>query len=106
MQELITRVRKSSTPKLKSLGSWLIRFIRTRRGKWITGLLVFGTWYACCLPGRLFSDPASTVLLDKDGKLLGKIKVTEATSNCAFSPDEKTLFITADMYVVRVKLRD
>jgi len=38
---------------------------------------------------------------------LGKIKFTEVpTSNCALSDDEKTLFITADNYVVRVKLRD
>lgn len=57
--------------------------------------------------GNVFATgPGGVWIFNKDGKLLGKIKVTEATSNCAFSPDEKTLFITADMYVVRVKLRD
>jgi gluconolactonase len=45
-------------------------------------------------------------IFNPEGKLLGKIKLPEATSNCAFSSDEKTLFITVDMYVVRVKLRD
>ena len=57
--------------------------------------------------GNVFATgPGGVWIFNKDGKLLGKIKVTEATSNCAFSPDEKTLFITADAYVVRVKLRD
>jgi gluconolactonase len=44
-------------------------------------------------------------ILNRDGKLLGKINIPERTSNCALSADEKTLFITADMYVLRVKMR-
>ena len=56
--------------------------------------------------GNVFaSGPGGVWIFDKDGKLLGKIKLPEATSNCAFSSDEKTLYITVDMYVVRVKLR-
>lgn len=56
--------------------------------------------------GNVFATgPGGVWIFDKDGKVLGKIKISEATSNCAFSPDEKTLYITADMYVVRVKLR-
>ena len=56
--------------------------------------------------GNVFATgPGGVWIFNKDGKLLGKIKIPEATSNCAFSPDEKTLYITADMYVVRVKLR-
>ncbi len=35
------------------------------------GLIVFTVWFITCLPEKLFSDPASTVLLDKDGVLLG-----------------------------------
>jgi hypothetical protein len=45
-------------------------------------------------------------IFNKEGKLLGKIKIPEATSNCALSPDEKTLYITADMYVVRGKTEE
>ncbi|MBA4058089.1 MAG: gluconolactonase [Marivirga sp.] len=57
--------------------------------------------------GNVFaSGPGGVWVFDKDGKLLGKIKLPEATSNCAFSGDEKTLYITVDMYVVRVKLRN
>jgi gluconolactonase len=57
--------------------------------------------------GNVFATgPGGVWIFNSDGKLLGKIKIPEATSNCAFSSDEKTLYITADMYVVRVKLRD
>ncbi len=56
--------------------------------------------------GNVFATgPGGVWIFSKEGKLLGKIKIPEATSNCAFSPDEKTLYVTADMYVVRVKLR-
>ncbi len=37
----------------------------------LTGLLLFSTWYINCLPDALFNDSTSTVLLDKDGNLLG-----------------------------------
>jgi gluconolactonase len=57
--------------------------------------------------GNVFATgPGGVWVFNSVGKVLGKIKVPELTSNCAFSPDEKTLYITADQYVVRVKLRD
>jgi gluconolactonase len=57
--------------------------------------------------GNIFATgPGGVWIFNLTGKLLGKIKITEATSNCALSDDEKTLYVTADMYVVRVKLRD
>lgn len=57
--------------------------------------------------GNVFATgPGGVWIFNSDGKLLGKIRIPEATSNCAFSPDQKTLYITADMYIVRVKLRD
>lgn len=37
----------------------------------LIGFIVFGFWYVNCLPDRLFNDSTSTVLLDKDGHLLG-----------------------------------
>jgi len=41
--------------------------------KWLTlvGLVLFTTWYVNCLPDKLFNNSTSTVLLDKDGNLLG-----------------------------------
>ena len=56
--------------------------------------------------GNLFATgPGGVWIFNKNGKLIGKIKVPEATSNCAFSADEKTLYITNDMNLLRVKLR-
>jgi penicillin-binding protein 1C len=42
-----------------------------RRRLALIGLTCFIIWYVNCLPNQLFSDSTSTVLLDKDGKLLG-----------------------------------
>jgi gluconolactonase len=57
--------------------------------------------------GNVFaSGPGGIWIFSVEGKLLGKIKLSEAASNCALSPDEKTLYITNDMYIVRVKMRD
>jgi gluconolactonase len=56
--------------------------------------------------GNVFATgPGGVWIFNRDGKVLGKIKITELTSNCAFSPDEKTLYVTADMYLLRIKLR-
>ncbi len=56
--------------------------------------------------GNIFATgPGGIWIFNKEGKVLGKIKIEEATSNCALSDDDKTLFITADMYVLRIKLR-
>jgi len=57
--------------------------------------------------GNIFaSGPGGIWIFDSSGKVLGRIKLSESVSNCALSTDEKTLFITADMYLLRVKMRD
>lgn len=57
--------------------------------------------------GNVFATgPGGLYILNSEGKLLGKLKLDNAASNCALSADEKTLFITNDMYVLRIKLRD
>lgn len=57
--------------------------------------------------GNVFATgPGGVWVFNSEGNVLGKIKIPQATSNCALSPDEKTLYITADMYVLRVRLRD
>jgi gluconolactonase len=56
--------------------------------------------------GNVFATgPGGVWIFNKNGKVLGKIKFDGLTSNCALSGDEKTLYITADMYVLRVKMR-
>ncbi|MGC4101891.1 SMP-30/gluconolactonase/LRE family protein [Ferruginibacter sp.] len=57
--------------------------------------------------GNVFaSGPGGIWIFNKDAKLLGKLHLTEQASNCALSSDEKTLYITNDMYVLRFKMRD
>lgn len=56
--------------------------------------------------GNVFATgPGGIWIFNKDAKLLGKIKIPEACSNVALADNDKTLFITADMYLLRVKLR-
>jgi len=52
------------------------------------------------------TGPGGVYIFNSEGKKLGMIRLDNATSNCALSSDEKTLFITNDMYVLRMKLRD
>ncbi len=56
--------------------------------------------------GNVFATgPGGVWIFNSDGKLLGKVKLEEACSNIALSPDEKTIYITNDMYVLRLKMR-
>jgi len=55
--------------------------------------------------GTVFaSGPGGIWIFNRNGKVLGKIKLDEATSNVALSDDEKTLYVTNDGYVLRIKL--
>jgi gluconolactonase len=57
--------------------------------------------------GNIFATgPGGVFIFNLDGKLLGKIAVPDPTSNCAQTTDEKTLFVTNDMYLLRIKLRN
>jgi gluconolactonase len=56
--------------------------------------------------GNIFaSGPGGLFIFNAAGKLIGRLKIPEATSNCALSSDEKTLYITSDRYVLRLKMR-
>jgi gluconolactonase len=56
--------------------------------------------------GNVFATgPGGVWIFNGGGTLLGKIRFGEKVSNCAFSADEKTLYITADDYLLRVRLR-
>lgn len=57
--------------------------------------------------GNVFATgPGGLYIFNSNGKLLGMLKLENATSNSALSPDEKTLYITNDMYVLRFKMRN
>jgi gluconolactonase len=56
--------------------------------------------------GNLFaSGPGGILILTPEGKHLGTILTGQATANCAFGDDGRSLYITADMYLMRVKLK-
>ena len=51
------------------------------------------------------SGPGGIWIFSKEAKLLGFINTGERTSNCAFGEDGTTLFVTADSYLCRIKLK-
>jgi len=56
--------------------------------------------------GNLFATgPGGVHVISPEGKLIGRIETGEATANCAWGDDGSTLYITADMYLCRVKTR-
>ena len=55
--------------------------------------------------GNLFATgPGGVLVISPEGKHLGTLLTTQATSNCTFGEDGRTLFITADGYLLRVPL--
>jgi len=57
--------------------------------------------------GNIFaSGPGGIYIFNSEAKKLGMIRLENPASNCALSADEKTLYITNDMYALRVKLRE
>jgi gluconolactonase len=55
--------------------------------------------------GNLFATgPGGVHIFAPDGTHLGTLETGEATGNCTWGDDGSTLYITADMYLVRIKL--
>ncbi len=56
--------------------------------------------------GWLFATgPGGVLVFTPEGKHLGTVFTGEATSNCAFNEDFSELFMTADDYLLRLKLK-
>ncbi len=54
--------------------------------------------------GHLWATgPGGVLVMTPTGKRLGVIRTGQRTANCAFGGDGRTLFITADMYLCRVR---
>lgn len=51
------------------------------------------------------SGPGGIWIFSPDATVLGKVRTTQATSNCALDTNEKTLYMTADGLLLRIKLR-
>ena len=54
--------------------------------------------------GRLWATgPGGVLILTPEGKLLGRVLTGQRTANCTFGGDGSTLYMTADMYLCRIK---
>ena len=54
--------------------------------------------------GNLFATgPGGVNVFSPDGTLLGRINPGEATANCCFGEDGSVLYLTADMYLCRIR---
>ncbi len=56
--------------------------------------------------GNLWATgPGGVLIIAPDGRHLGTLATGEATANCAWGNDGSTLYITADMYLCRVRTK-
>ncbi|WP_447985499.1 SMP-30/gluconolactonase/LRE family protein [Nitrospira sp. Nam74] len=56
--------------------------------------------------GNLYATgPGGVLVLTANGSHLGTILTGQATGNCAFGDDGRTLYVTANMYLMRVRLK-
>lgn len=56
--------------------------------------------------GNVFATgPGGVNVFRSDGRFLGRIRVSVPTANCAFGNDGSVLYITADMYLLRVRTK-
>jgi gluconolactonase len=56
--------------------------------------------------GNLFATgPGGILVFSPEGKHLGTMATGEATANCAWGDDFSTLYITADMYLARIRTK-
>jgi len=54
--------------------------------------------------GNLFATgPGGVLVINPEGTLLGVLNTGEATGNCCWGDDGSTLYITADMYLLRIR---
>jgi gluconolactonase len=57
--------------------------------------------------GNLFATgPGGVLVFSPDGRHLGTIRTTQATANCAFGGDRTALYMTADSYLLRIRLKE
>jgi len=56
--------------------------------------------------GNIFATgPGGIWIFSSEGKALGRIRLPEAASNCALSADEKILYVTSKMNLLRIRLK-
>ena len=51
------------------------------------------------------SGPGGILVISRSGKLLGRLNTGQATSNCNWGDDGGTLYITAHMFLLRIRTK-
>ena len=51
------------------------------------------------------TGPGGVLIFTSAGKLLGRISTGEKTANCGWGEDGSVLYLTADMYICRIKTK-
>lgn len=56
--------------------------------------------------GHVFAcGPGGIFIFNSSGKLLGRIRTSNASSNCAFAENDKILYVTSSDHVLKIRLR-
>jgi gluconolactonase len=56
--------------------------------------------------GNIYATgPGGVWVFSPEGEQIGLVRTGQATSNCAFNADKSILYITADMYIMRLSLK-
>lgn len=56
--------------------------------------------------GTIFATgPGGVLVISAEGKILGTIQTGQATANCGFDTEEKHLYMTADMHLMRIAIK-
>jgi gluconolactonase len=55
--------------------------------------------------GTIFATaPGGVLIMDSNGKRLGRIRTGSAIANCAFGDDGRTLYMTSHKFLARIRL--
>jgi gluconolactonase len=78
-------------------------------GSIANGRVLFDSWgdgMAVDRQGNLYvtAGAGGVLVIAPDGTHLGSLVTGERTSNCTFGDDGSTLYVTSDMYLVRIRL--
>jgi len=88
----------------------VMAYALTDNGSLAGGRVFFDSWgdgMAVDQRGNVFvtSGARGVLVIAPDGTHLGSLVTGERTSNCTFGDDGSTLYVTSDMYLVRIRLR-
>ena len=73
--------------RIKKIVKWSFRFVKRYRYPILGSFLVLFFFWLFCLPEKLFDKPTSTVLLDRNGQLLGATIADDGQWRFPYNPE-------------------